>query len=197
MKILFTGFDPFGGESLNPSWEAVRRLPERLGEASITKLLLPTLFDTAAEKLLAAVEEQRPDAVICVGQAAGRSAVSFERVAINLRDSATADNSGRVIRDEPICPGGSAAYFSTFPVKKLVEAVNAGGIPAAQSLSAGSFVCNELLYRLLRSSEGSGLLCGFVHVPALPEQLKPERKLPSMELDTMVRALELTAEALL
>lgn len=194
MKILFTGFDPFGGESVNPSWEAVSRLPDSLGGNEILKIQLPTVFGAGAESLLRAVEELRPDAVVCVGQASGRSAVSFERVAVNLRDASIADNAGRLARDEEVCPGGETAYFSTFPAKKLADAVNAAGIPAAVSLSAGSFVCNDVLYSLLRHTRGSGRLCGFVHVPALPEQAGPGQNCPGMELPTIIRALEIVAE---
>lgn len=194
MKILFTGFDAFGGEALNPSWEAVSRLPDRLGNKEIVKIQLPTVFGAGAESLLQAVDDLQPDAVVCVGQAAGRGSISFERVAINLRDASIADNAGNKPCDEPVCAGGEAAYFSTFPVKKLVDAVNAAGIPAAQSLSAGSFVCNDVLYNLLRHTDTSGILCGFVHVPALPEQAGPERNIPGMELSTIVRALEIVAK---
>lgn len=196
MKILFTGFDPFGGESVNPSWEAVSRLPEKLGDIEILVRQLPTVFGAGAECLLRAVEELRPDAVVCVGQAAGRACVSFERVAINLRDASIADNAGYRPCDEPVCAGADAAYFSTFPVKKLVDAVNAAGISAAVSLSAGSFVCNDVLYSLLRHTRGSGILCGFVHVPALPEQAGPGQNIPTMELAAIIRALEIVAKTL-
>ena len=193
MKILFTGFDPFGGESVNPSWEAVLRLPDTIGGSEIIKLQLPTLFGAGAERLLQAVDKLQPDAVVCVGQAAGRGAICFERVAINLRDASIADNAGFKPCDEPVCQGGDGAYFSTFPHKKLIEAVKAAGIPAAQSLSAGSFVCNDVLYSLLRHTQGSGMLCGFVHVPALPEQVQGN-DMPAMELAAIVRALEIVGE---
>lgn len=198
MKILFTGFDPFGGENVNPSWEAVKLLPDSIGRAEIEKLLLPTVFGLAAETLAEKLEQCLPDAVICVGQAAGRAGVSIERVAVNLRDASIPDNAGNQPTDEPVCSGGPDAYFSTLPVKKMVQAMKNAGIPASLSLSAGSFVCNDVMYSLLRLTEDRGIPAGFIHVPALPSQAAAKGgTIPSMDMSTIVRALEIAAESLL
>lgn len=200
MKLLLTGFDPFGGEEVNPSWEAVNSLPDTLRGAEIKKLLLPTAFTEAARLAREALEGIRPGAVLCVGQAGGSTAVRIERVGVNLRDARIPDNLRQQPVDEPIDPGGPCAYFSTLPTRRMLEALRGGGIAAELSYSAGTFVCNELLYSVLRYAEGNmpGLRAGFIHLPYLPEQA--ERKgaqTASMELSEMVRALELAAAAVI
>ena len=149
MKILVTGFDPFGGETVNPAYEAVKLLPDSIAGAQIIKLQVPTRFALSSTVLEAAVNEHRPDAVICVGQAGGRSAITPERVAINLADASIPDNAGDQPVDEPIRKDGAPAYFTSLPVKAMVQKMRAAGIPAALSYTAGSFVCNSLMYTLL------------------------------------------------
>lgn len=191
MKVLVTGFNSFGGESINPSWEAVRLLPDEICGAEIIKLQLPTEFIAGEETLLSAVESTEPSIVICTGQAAGRSAVSIERVAINLRDASIADNATFTPVDEPVFPQGETAYFVTLPVKVMLSALKEAGIPAELSLSAGSFVCNDILYTLLRRTHGTGIAAGFVHVPLCPAQAeKKSPPPPSMSIEDMENALE-------
>lgn len=153
-KLLITGFAPFGGEEINPSWEAVRALPERILEYELTKLHLPVVFGEAAKIAIAEAEKIRADVVLCIGQAGGRAAVTPELVGINLKNATIPDNEGNQPGDEPIAEGGDAAYFSTLPVRKIVDAISAAGIPARLSYSAGAYVCNELLYSLLCHFEG-------------------------------------------
>ena len=171
-KLLITGFDPFGGESINPSWEAVKLLPDTIGDCAVTKMQIPTVFGKAAELVLEEAEKLCPDVIICVGQAGGRSAVTPEVIGINLREARIADNEGTQPMNVPIIEGGAAAFFSTLPVRKMVEAINAEGIPAALSYSAGAFVCNDVLYTLLHKFDGTETKVGFIHVPFLPEQAK-------------------------
>ena len=144
MKILITAFEPFGGETINPALEAVSRLPERIGDAGIVTLRLPVVFGESAEALREAVRRERPEAVICVGQAGGRAGISIERVAINVEDARIPDNAGDQPRDRTIVPDGPAAYFSTLPIREMEKAVRDAGIPAAVSNSAGTYVCNSI-----------------------------------------------------
>ena len=184
-KLLITGFEPFGGEDINPSWGAVSRLPETVGGYELTRLCLPVVFGEAARTALAVAREISPDVIICVGQAGGRDAVTPELVAINLRHASIPDNSGATPCDLPVIEGGQNAYFSTLPVRKMAEAVAATGIKAHISYSAGTYVCNDLLYTLLSTYEGSGIRAAFIHIPYIPEQGKQ----PSMPLDDIVSAL--------
>ena len=197
MKVLVTGFTPFGGEQINPSWEAVKRLPERIGEMTITKREIPTEFDAACAALRAAMDELRPDAVLSIGQYGGANGIRVERVAVNLRDARIADNAGAKPVDEPVVPGAPDAYFATLPTRRIVEKLRERDIPAQLSYSAGTFVCNNLLYCALHESERSNpaLRCGFVHVPYLPEQAK-DGNAPSMGLEMMVKALHIAVEAI-
>ena len=144
-KVLITGFDPFGGESINPSWEAVNRLPDRIGNCVLTKLQIPTVFEKAAQMVLRAAEEIRPDVIISVGQAGGRSGVTPEVIGINLREARIPDNEGNQPEAVPVCKDGPAAYFSTLPVRDMVKAVSEAGIPASLSYSAGAFVCTTVV----------------------------------------------------
>ncbi len=190
MRVLLCGFEPFGGESVNPALEAVRLVPEGLAGMEITKLTVPTVFGTAMDVVAAEVARLRPDAVLCVGQAGGRAAVTVERVAINVDDARIADNGGDIPVDRPIVPGGPAAYFATVPVKAMVAAIRAEGLPGEISNSAGTFVCNHLLYGVLHLAHTTcpAMVAGFVHVPFLPAQVT-ERVAPSMSLDHIVSAL--------
>ena len=188
--ILVTGFDPFGGESTNASWEAVKRLPEKIGNLQIHKLEIPTVFGVAAEKVLRAAELLRPQVILCVGQAAGRSAVTHERIGINIRDARIPDNRGYVPADVPVVPDGPAAYFATVPVKDMVSAIQQKNIPASVSNSAGTFVCNDLFYTLLHHFDGTSTQVGFVHIPLLPEQGSP-----ALPLEDAIAALTAAIEA--
>lgn len=187
-KLLITGFDPFGGESINPSWEAVNGLLDTVGEWQLTKLQVPTVFGKAGETVLAAAKELQPDAILCVGQAGGRAAVTPELVAINLRYGRIADNAGVSPMDEPVVSNGPAAYFSTLPVRAMAQAVADAGLPGQVSYSAGAFVCNDLLYTVLHRYAGTPVRAAFVHVPFLPQQAK--EGVPSMTLEEIQKALQ-------
>ena len=195
MKILVTGFDPFGGEAINPAYEAVKRLPDAIAGAEIVRLEIPTVFSRCGPAVESAIQEHRPDAVLCVGQAGGRSCVTVERVAINLADARTPDNSGAQPVDEPIQANGPAAYFATVPVKAMVENVRAHGIPCQLSNSAGTYVCNCVMYEVLHMGY-PGIRAGFIHVPYVDEQAvnKPAGT-PSASLAAITKALELAIEA--
>lgn len=192
--LLITGFDPFGGESINPSWEAVARLPDRIGGWRVEKRQIPTQFGLAAETVLAAAAACWPDAILCVGQAGGRAGVTPEVVAINLREAKIADNAGAMPQNEPVIAGAREAYFATVPVREMVAAIKARGIPSALSYSAGAFVCNDTLYQLLHYYHETSTRVGFIHVPFLPEQAKNDQ--PSLALETIVEALTASVEAL-
>jgi len=184
-KLLITGFEPFGGESINPSWEAVSRLPDQINGYTLTKLLIPVEFDTAAKSVLCKAKEIFPDIILCIGQAGGRSAITPELVAINLRYAKIPDNAGFQPMDEPVISGGECAYFSTLPVRQMAEAIKASGIASQVSYSAGAYVCNDLLYSLLDRFQGTQTRVGFIHIPYVKEQDKE----PCMELFEMVRGL--------
>lgn len=176
MTILVTAFDPFGGAETNTSLEVLEALPPRIGGAKLEKLVLPTVFGLSDRQAQEAAERLRPDAVVCLGQAAGRKAVTPERAALNLMDAARPDNAGNLPAEEPVVPGGPAAYFSTLPVKALAAAVREAGVPAAVSNSAGTFVCNSLMYAMLHYAASCcpGLPCGFIHVPGPEDGLSRE-----------------------
>ena len=185
--LLITGFDPFGGENINPSWEAVSRLPDVIGGYRLTKLQIPTVFGRAADTVLAAAEADKPDAILCVGQAGGRDAVTPERIAVNMASARIADNSGNQPVEIPIIPDGPDGIFSTVPVLRMADAIAAAGLPGKISNSAGTFVCNDTLYRLLHHYTATPVRVGFIHVPFLPHQAK--EGVPSMELSDIIAAL--------
>ena len=196
-KVLLTGFEPFGGDSLNPSWMAVEALHgRRLGGHEIVTACLPTVFDTSLEALDTLLRRHRPVLVVGVGQAGGRAALSLERIAININDARIADNRGAQPVDTAVVDGGPAAYFSTLPIKAMWQALRAEGIAAEVSQTAGTFVCNHVFYglmHLLATANGdSRPRGGFIHVPLLPEQGEP-----SMALDQVVRGLELAVRCAL
>ena len=191
-KLLITGFEPFGGEVINPSWEAVARLPEAVGGYSLCKMRIPVLFGEAAELVMRAAEEIHPDVIICVGQAGGRDAITPELVGINLRYASIPDNGGALPQDEAISAVGARAYFSTLPVRKMAEAIKAAGVPAKVSYSAGAYVCNDVLYTLLERYSTSGTRVGFIHIPNSTEQMRE----PSMELDKIILGLCTAVESL-
>ena len=190
-KILVTGFEPFGGESINPSWEAVKRLPEEIDGYAIEKLELPVEFGRCAQLAEATVLAASPAAVVCVGQAGGRNNVTPERVGINLKDARIPDNGGAQPKEEPIDPNGPDAYFSTLPVSAMVQAMREAGVPAQASLTAGAYVCNDLLYEVLHKlhRRGIDIPAGFVHVPFIPEQVL-DKNAPSLPLEQIITALE-------
>lgn len=190
-KLLITGFDPFGGESVNPSWEAVKLLPDQIGGYEIHKLQIPTVFGLAPRTVLEKAAEIQPDVIISVGQAGTRAAVTPERIGINVRDARIADNAGISPKDESIVPGGPDGLFSTLPVKAMIAAIQAAGLPGAVSNTAGTFVCNDVLYSLLHHYAGTHVRCGFIHVPWLPQQ-----GTPSLPLEDTVKALEAAVSAL-
>lgn len=190
-KLLITGFDPFGGESVNPSWEAVKLLPDQIGGYEIHKLQIPTVFGLAPRTVLEKAAEIQPDVIISVGQAGTRAAVTPERIGINVRDARIADNAGISPKDESIVPGGPDGLFSTLPAKAMIAAIQAAGLPGAISNTAGTFVCNDVLYSLLHHYAGTHVRCGFIHVPWLPQQ-----GTPSLPLEDTVKALEAAVSAL-
>jgi pyroglutamyl-peptidase len=190
-KLLITGFDPFGGETVNPAWEAVKKLPDRITDYTLYKLEIPTVFGLAAETVLAKAADFQPDVILCIGQAGGRAAVTPERIAVNIRDARIPDNAGNQPGGEQIAPDGPAAYFATVPVKEMAAAIENAGIAATVSNSAGAFVCNDTLYSLLHHYAHTDVKVGFIHVPYLPEQGQP-----NMELEVITKALEAAIEAI-
>lgn len=198
MKILVTGFEPFGGESRNPSREIVEGLPDHLGGAELIKLILPVARGKASTILSEAVEKYLPDVVLSIGQAGGRSCITVERIAVNLEDYSIPDNDGNQPREEPVVPGGPDGYFSKLPVKTIVDAIRKAGIPAEQSLSAGTFVCNHVMYTAghLLAAKRPEAKFGFLHVPFLPEQAAAMQGRPSMSLELSARAVEIAIQVI-
>lgn len=198
MKILITAFEPFGGEKVNSALEAMKLLPDKIGEAQILKLELPTVFKKSIEKVWQHIDEYEPDIVISLGQAGGRACISIERVAINIDDTTMADNEGNMPVDQPIFKDGENAYFSNLPIKNMVEDIKKAGIPANISNTAGTYVCNHVMYGVLYKihKEKLDIKAGFIHVPFIPEQVvnKPERA--SMSLENIVKAVEIACKVL-
>jgi pyroglutamyl-peptidase I len=198
MKILVTGFDPFGGEPINPAIESVKRLPDNIAGAEIIKLEIPTVRKKSLEKIEKAINEHNPDVILSIGQAGGRFDISIERVGINLDDFRIPDNEGNQIIDEPVFPDGENSYFVKLPVKAMVQNVQKNNIPASVSYTAGTFVCNHVLYGVLYLIEKKykGKKSGFIHIPFLPQQVIDKRNMPSMELNTIVKGLTAAIEAI-
>ncbi|HFZ1898106.1 TPA: pyroglutamyl-peptidase I [Serratia marcescens] len=192
-KVLITGFEPFGGERLNPSWEVVKQLNDmELVGTRIVARQLPCVFGAALEALNAAIDEVQPLMVLAVGQAGGRTDITIERVAINVDDARIPDNQGQQPVDEPIVAGGPAAYFSTLPIKAMVSSMREAGLPASVSQTAGTYVCNHVMYGLLHRLSGQReVKGGFIHIPYLPEQAAAHPGAPSMAASTVLFALEL------
>ena len=193
-RILLTGFEPFADAPVNPSWDAVEMVGRNWrGEAEVVVARLPVEFGRAAAGLVALVEAHAPDIVIAVGVAEGRTGVTPERIAVNLDDAPIPDNAGNRPVDEPVVPGADAALWSTLPVKEIVAAVRAAGLPAALSLSAGSFVCNHVFYALQHALLGRATTSGFIHVPASPEmRLGPD--VPTMTVAEAATAVTIALE---
>lgn len=190
-KLLITGFDPFGGETINPSWEAVKLLPEFVGEYEVHKMEIPTVVALAAKIVLEKAEEVHPDVILCIGQAGGRSAVTPERIGINIRSARLLDNAGNQPVEQTIVPDGPDGIFSTVPVAKMAQAIQDAGLLGAVSNTAGAFVCNDTLYLLLHHYAGTDVRVGFIHVPYLPQQ-----GTPNMPLEQIVQALAAAISAL-
>lgn len=188
---LVTGFDPFGGERINPSWEIVKRLPASLGGWRVVKQRIPTDFQRMGGVLRSAILRTEPQVVLCLGQAGGRSAISVERVAINVADARIADNAGAQPIDAAIVKDGPAAYFATVPIKAMVVAISKAGLPAEVSNSAGTFLCNAALYVALHEAalRDGAFRAGFIHVPYLPVQAAQYPDAPSMALGDMVEGV--------
>ena len=184
-KLLITGFDPFGGASVNPAWQAVKLLPDTIADFTVHKLEIPTVFEKAAVTVAECARQLQPDVILCIGQAGGRAAVSPERIGVNIRDAKITDNEGNMPRGEFCAPDGPAAYFSTVPVMKMADAIQEAGLPGTVSNSAGAFVCNDTLYCLLHRYAGTEVKVGFIHVPYAPEQGNP-----SLPVEETAKALE-------
>ena len=193
MKALVLGFEPFGGDSVNPALEALARLPVQLGSLEIATRVLPAVFGQALEALAVAIEATNPDIVLCIGLAGGRAALSLERVAINVDDARIPDNAERQPIDVPVVAGGPAAYFATVPIKAAVAALREAGLPAIVSNTAGTFVCNHVFYGLLHlaATKRPALRGGFLHVPYLPSQAALADGAPSMALGDIVHGIEI------
>ena len=194
--VLLTGFEPFNGATINPSWEAVRALDGWSGPGfAVVARQLPCVFGTALDVLRESIAGVKPDIVIAVGQAGGRSEMSLERVAINVDDASIRDNAGNQPVDTPVAADGPAAYFTTLPVKAIVKALRLRGFPSGVSQTADTFVCNHVFYGLMHQTVGQSVKAGFIHVPFLPEQAadRPERP-PSMALRDIVDALRIAVE---
>ena len=202
MKILVTGFDPFGGEKINPALETIKRLPDTILGAQIIKLEIPTVVGKSLAKIKEAVEKENPDVVLSIGQAGGRSEITVERVGINIDDCRIPDNEGNQPIDEPVVKGGPAAYFVTVPIKAIVENIKAHNIPASISNTAGTFICNHVCYGVAhlaatRTATGKTMKSGFIHIPFLPEQVIGKPALtPSMSLETIVSGITHALEAI-
>jgi len=197
MKVLITGFNPFGGEKINPSFEAVRKLDDVIAGYEIVKVEIPTVFHKSITELEKAIIKEKPEIVICVGQAGGRFELTIERVAINLDDARIPDNEGNQPIDEAIFEEGENAYFPNLPIKAMVEEIRKAGIPASISNSAGTFVCNHLIYGLLHliHTKYQGVRGAFIHVPFIPIQVMNKPNTPYMELEKMTEGLTLAIKA--
>ena len=199
MKILVTGFDPFGGESINPSIEAVKKLPDTISDSEIIKLEIPTVNHKSLNKIEEWIVEHNPDVILSIGQAGGRADITVERIGINIDDNRIPDNEGNQPIDEPVFVDGDSAYFVNIPIKSMVENMQKRGIPASVSNTAGTFICNHVTYgvRYLIEKNYPGKKSGFIHIPYLPEQVINKPGQPSMSLDTIVEGLIAAIEAII
>ena len=194
MKIIVTGFDPFGGETINPSIECVKALPEIEG-VELIRLELPTVFKESAKRLNEVINDVKPDAVLSVGQAGGRTGITMERIAINVDDARIPDNISQQPIDETIQTEGEPAYFSTLPIKRIVKAIREAGISAEVSNSAGTFLCNHIMYQSLFAATKADkpFKAGFMHIPFIPEQTTDK---PSLPLEESTKALQIAIETI-
>ena len=197
MKILVTGFDPFGGEPTNPAIESVKRIDNNIEGAEIIKLEIPTVFHKAADVVEEKIKEVKPDVVLSIGQAGGRYGITVERVAINQDDARIEDNEGKQPIDVVIREDGAPAYFSTLPIKAMVEEIKKENLPASVSNTAGIFVCNHIMYQDLYLAEKYGnIKAGFIHVPFLTEQVVDKKDTASMSLEDIVKGLNAAIRAI-
>jgi pyroglutamyl-peptidase len=197
MRALVTGFEPFGGDRVNPSFEALAQLPRRLGALDIATRPLPVVYGKTLPALRAAIDASAPDIVLCTGLAGGRAELSLERVAINIDHARIPDNDGNQPIDKPVVAGAPAAYFATLPIKAAVRALREAELPAAVSNSAGTFLCNHVFYGLMHEAAqsagpmGGSRFRGFLHLPFLPSQAARTPGAPSMALEQIVEAIEI------
>lgn len=198
MKILVTGFDPFGGESINPAYEVVKRLKDNIAGAEVIKLQIPTAFNKSTEMIIKKVEEINPDCVLSIGQAGGRYDITIERIAINIDDARIPDNLNQQPIDKKIDENGETAYFATIPVKEIVSSISSKNIPASISNSAGTYVCNHVMYSILNYARKNNLniQSGFIHIPFLFEQVMDKKNTPAMDLNSMVTGIETAIEVI-
>ncbi len=198
MKVLITGFDPFGGESINPALEAVKKLPDTIEGAEIIKLEIPTVFRKSLEKIEENIIKLNPDVVISIGQAGGRFGITPERVAINIDDARIPDNETNQPIDIPIFEDGDTAYFTTLPIKAMVKEMQDNGIPSSVSNTAGTFVCNHVMYGVLymAAKKYPNIKAGFIHVPYIPSQVVTKPNQPSMSTEDITKGLTLCIKAI-
>jgi pyroglutamyl-peptidase len=196
IKVLLTGFEPFGGEQINPAYEAIKGIEDNIGNIHVIKAEVPTVFGKCIEMLDELIDRENPDVVICVGQAGGRFDITIERVAINVDDAHILDNAGNQPIDQPVFADGENAYFSTLPIKVIVSALKQANIPASISDSAGTFVCNHLMYGLqyLIRKKYPKVRGGFIHVPFTTVQVINKVQMPYMELSRITEALSLAVK---
>lgn len=194
IRILMTGFEPFGGQKINPSWQAVQGVTAPEGVELIRRELPVRWYDTSAA-VQSLLKEIQPDAILLTGQAGGADRIRIERVGLNLRDAGAADNAGVIVRDTPVFEGAPTAYFSTFAYKEILQALTGAGLPAAFSFSAGAYLCNEALYTALHLMPEAR--CGFIHLPFLPEQTEKHFSLPiAKQIEALQLVLNAQAEAM-
>ena len=198
MKILVTGFDPFGGETVNPAIESVKLLPDTIAGAEIIKLEIPTVVHKSLDKIDAKIQKCDPDVILSIGQAGGRPDITVERVGINCDDCRIPDNEGNMPVDEKVFADGPDAYFSALPIKAMVENIKKAGVPASVSNSAGTFICNHVLYgvRYICEHKYPGKKSGFIHIPFMTSQAVGKNNMPSMSLDEIVKGLTAAIEAI-
>ncbi len=198
MKILVTGFDPFGGEKINPAIESVKLLPDNMAGANIIKLEIPTVVFKSLNKIKEAIREHDPDVILSIGQAGGRPDITVERVGINMDDCRIPDNEGNQLVDTKVFEDGPDAYFATLPIKAMVKNIQDAGIPASVSNTAGTFICNHVLYgvRHMCETEFKGKKSGFIHIPFMLEQVIDKKNMPSMDISVIAKAIEKAIEAI-
>lgn len=199
MKILVTGFDPFGGEAKNPALESVKRLPHSISDAQVKWVEIPTVFHKSADVLEQEIATYEPDVVLCIGQAGGRFGLTPERVAINQDDARIPDNEGNQPIDVAIREDGEAAYFSTLPIKAMTKAIQDAGLPASVSNTAGTFVCNHLMYQVLYLVEKKFPFvkhAGFMHIPFMTEQVLDKPNMPAMNIDDITKGIAASISAI-
>ena len=198
MRALLTGFDPFEGNSINPALEVLRDVRERIGGIEVRGIEIPTVFGKSMERILEVAKEFKPDVILCIGQAGGRYEMSLERVAINLNDARIKDNEGNQPIDEVIYADGENAYFSNLPLKAMMAEMRERGIPTAISNTAGTFVCNYVMYGVLYHIHKHNIAKkgGFIHIPYMPQQVINKPNTPYMEKERMVRGVEIALECI-